>query len=249
MNEVLLQAIGFIAVMFFIISYQMKSNRVLFLFQLIGCLIFCLQFTLMGAYTGALSLLVNILRNTLLLKAEKWAWVRSNITLAAIIALLILITACTWAGWISLLPFFSVAITSIGYWTNDPKEIRYSQLVGSPCTLIYDCLIHSWGGAISETVTIISIIVSIKRFGWAGSGKENSKVYKRISKIQGGTKMRITKNHIMIAAIVTVILAVISFLTFNNEAIYNVAVILTELSLLGFMALHITYIVPEKSFR
>ena len=38
--------------------------------------------------------------------------------------------------------------------------------MGSPCTLLYDVLIHSWGGVLSESITLISIIVSIIRFGW-----------------------------------------------------------------------------------
>ena len=59
MNELFIQAIGFVGVALFIISYQIRSNRALFLCQLMGCLVFCVQFFLMGAYTGALSLIVE----------------------------------------------------------------------------------------------------------------------------------------------------------------------------------------------
>ena len=86
--------------------------------------------------------------------------------LSSIAGLLIFITVWTWDGWISLLPFASVAITSIGYWTNNAQEIRLSQLIGSPCTLLYDAMVNSWGGMLSEAVALVSIIVSIKRFGW-----------------------------------------------------------------------------------
>ena len=173
MSEFAIQLIGFIGVAFFIASYQMRSNRLLFLFQLIGCLIFCVQFFIMGAYTGALSLIVNVLRNLLLLKINDWPWVKSKLTLSAIIALLVAITVYTWAGPLSLLPFFSVAITSIGYWTNNAQKIRLSQLIGSPCTLIYDALIRSWGGVLNESIALLSIIISIVRFGWKNLG-ENS---------------------------------------------------------------------------
>lgn len=173
MNEFAIQLIGFIGVAFFIASYQMRSNRLLFLFQLIGCLIFCVQFFIMGAYTGALSLIVNVLRNLLQLKLNDWPWVKSKLTLSAIIALLVAITVYTWAGPLSLLPFFSVAITSIGYWTNNAQKIRLSQLFGSPCTLVYDALIHSWRGVLNESIALLSIIISIVRFGWKNLG-ENS---------------------------------------------------------------------------
>ena len=179
MNEMMIQAVGFVAVAFYIISYQMRSNRKLFLFQLMGCLIFLIQFILLGAYTGALGLAVNILRNLLLLKVNDWPWVRSKKTLAAILVLLVGITVFTWDGWISLLPFISVSVTCIGYWTNSAKEIRLSQLIGSPCTLLYDGLVRSWGGLLAEAMTLASIIISIRRFGWSGmdskiSGAEKS---------------------------------------------------------------------------
>lgn len=173
MNEYMVQAIGFLGVALFIVSYQIRSNRALFLCQLMGCIVFCVQFFLMGAYTGAISLIVNIARNLLLIKSNDWKWAKSQVTLAAIILLLLVMTICTWAGWMSILPFVSVAVTSIGYWTQNAQKIRLSQLFGSPCTLLYDILVHTWGGAVCEAITILSIIISIVRFGWRNLGKES----------------------------------------------------------------------------
>ena len=175
MNGYIVQGIGFVAVAFFILSYQMKSNRLLFLFQLIGCSIFVVQFGVLGAYTGALSLLINILRNVLLLKANVWTWVRSKKTMLGIITLLVAFTIWTWNGWISLLPLASVGVTTVGYWTDNAQKIRLSQLMGSPCTLLYDVLIHSWGGVLSESITLVSIILSIIRFGWKNLNDDSFK--------------------------------------------------------------------------
>ncbi len=47
MNEYIIQGIGFFGVALFILSYQIRSNRALFLCQLLGCLVFCVQFFLM----------------------------------------------------------------------------------------------------------------------------------------------------------------------------------------------------------
>ena len=71
----------------------------------------------------------------------------------------------------SILPFISVAVTSIGYWTNNAQKIRLSQMIGSPTVLVYDFLIRSWGGVLNESIVIISIIVSIMRFGWKNMGE------------------------------------------------------------------------------
>ena len=72
-----------------------EIQQKLFMFQLMGCLIFLVQFILLGAYTGAVGLAVNILRNLLLLKAKEWPWVKSKITLSALLVLLIGTTALT----------------------------------------------------------------------------------------------------------------------------------------------------------
>ena len=115
MSEFVVQAIGFVGVAFFIASYQIKSNKALFLCQMIGCLIFCVQFFIMGAYTGAVSLIINIIRNLLLVKRKEWKWVDRKSTMLVILALLTAMTIYTWDGIISLLPFIMVAVTTIGY--------------------------------------------------------------------------------------------------------------------------------------
>ena len=171
-NMIIIQCIGFIGVLLFVISYQIKSNKGLFLTQMLGCMMFCIQFFLMGAYTGAITLIINIIRNILLLKSKDWKWAKSKIVMVIILIALVVSTVYTWNGPVSLLPFVSIAVTTIGYWSNNALKIRLSQMIGSPCYLVYDVLIQSWGGVVSESIAIISIIVSIIRFGWKNLADE-----------------------------------------------------------------------------
>ena len=146
--DILVQAIGFLGLLFFFISFQVKTNKRFFVMQTLGCLTFSLQFALLGAFSGALSLLVNITRNAMLTKYNESALVR-------------------WSGPISLLPVATTVAGTIGYWTNNARNIRIANLaVNSPCMLLYDVLVKSWGGALNEAVTLVSIIISIIRFGW-----------------------------------------------------------------------------------
>ncbi len=174
MSDLAIQAIGFVGVAFFIASYQIKSNKALFLCQMIGCLVFCVQFFIMGAFTGAISLIINIIRNLLLVKRADWKWVDRKSTMLVILALLTATTIYTWDGIISLLPFILVAVTTIGYWSNNAQKIRLSQFIGSPCVLLYDALVGSWGGVLNETITLVSIIISVIRFGWKNMGRPDS---------------------------------------------------------------------------
>ena len=169
MQAYIVQGIGFVAVAAFILSYQIKSNRWLFLLQLIGSGLFCLQFFLLDAFSGCLSLAVNILRNALMMKYDDWKWVRQKWCPVAITGLFTVILIVTWNGPVSLLAFIASVSSTFVYWTNSPRNIRLVNLVcASPCWLIYDVIVHSWGGLVSESITLLSILVSIWRFGWKG---------------------------------------------------------------------------------
>ena len=167
--EIVVQGIGFVAVAAFILSYQIQSNRRLFLLQLVGSALFCLQFFLLNAFSGCLSLAVNILRNAMMMKYNDWKWVQQKWCPAVITALFTVILVFTWNGPVSLLAFIASVSSTFVYWTNSPRNIRLVNLFcASPCWLIYDVIVHSWGGLLSETITLISILVSIFRFGWKG---------------------------------------------------------------------------------
>lgn len=166
MNDIIIQAIGFLALLAFMISYQIKSNRALFLIQMAGVVLFALQFMLLGAYSGCLSLFLTAIRNIMMSKYEKVGWIRNKICPVIICILFAVILVFTWAGPISMLAFIASAVSTMYYWTNDARKLRLANLfVSSPCWIIYDLIVGSIGGVISESFTMISIVVSIYRFG------------------------------------------------------------------------------------
>ena len=99
--------------------------------------------------------------------AAKSRVVRWKGWIAVFSALTLTIALLTWNGWISFLPVIGTIAGTIGYWTNNAKKIRLANLVAnSPCMLAYDALVGSWGGVLNESVIMISIVISILRFGW-----------------------------------------------------------------------------------
>lgn len=174
-NPIIIQGIGFVGVLFFILSYQIKSNKMLFLMQLLGTVTFCCQFLLLGATSGAANLIGIIVRNALLMKYRDWAWIRSKWTEIIFLLFFTIAFIATWQGPISLLPYAAVVGTTIAYWTDNAQKIRLGNLVcGSPCWLAYDSLIGSWAGVLNESITLGSILVSIWRYGWKAMGRSDS---------------------------------------------------------------------------
>ena len=167
MKEIIIQGIGFLGLLAFIVSYQIKSNRKLFLIQMVGVLLFASQFLLMGAFSGCFSLFLTAVRNILMSKYKDWQWLKHKVCPVLICLLFTVILIFTWAGPISLLAYVASVVSTIFYWTNDARKLRLANLfVCSPCWIIYDVIVGSIGGVASESLTMISIIISIYRFGF-----------------------------------------------------------------------------------
>lgn len=166
-DNFMVQAIGFLGALLFFISFQTKTNKSLFVMQTLGCLTFCVQFILLGALSGCLSLFINIIRNMMLTKYNDYKIIRWKGWIFVFSMLSLLAALLTWNGWESILPVTGTVAGTIGYWTNNAKNIRIANLaVNSPCMLLYDALVKSWGGVLNESIAIISILISVMRFGW-----------------------------------------------------------------------------------
>ena len=167
MSDVLFQGIGFIGVFLFVLSYQFKSNRMLLICQISGSCMFILQFVLLGAYIGAVNLIITLVRNLLVMNRERFSWARSWWLCAGLIGTGLVFLVLFWNGPMSVLPFMALAGSTLGYWTGSAQYIRLSNLIcASPCWLSYDLLVGSWGGVACEIITVVSALISIYRYGW-----------------------------------------------------------------------------------
>ena len=167
MHSFITQLFGFLAMGAFLASYQTKSNRPLFFWQIIGILCFITQYYLLGAITGCMSLCICLLRNIMLYHRSQWTWVQWKGWVPIIISLLFLVMVFNWNGIQSLFSFIAPTIGTICYWQNNAGKIRLGNLFGvSPCWLIYDCFSGSIGGICNEIFCITSILISVWRFGW-----------------------------------------------------------------------------------
>ena len=163
----LIQIIGWLGMASFLASYQLKSNKGLFLLQMLGAFLFCVQFCLLGAYSGCFSLAAILLRCIMLTNYKKYAWIRWKGWIFIFSAYFLAVMILTWNGPVSILAFIASVVSTVFYWTNNPWKIRACNLFcASPCWLAYDLIVGSFGGAANEGFAMISIIISIVRFGW-----------------------------------------------------------------------------------
>ena len=169
MIKIIANGFGVLSTLCFIISFQIKSNKALFVMQSIANVFYGTQFYLLGARGGLFNMGMQILRNMLLIRIEQWTWLKWKgwAPLFCVPSLIYMIF--TWSGPLDLLPFIPYTVGTFAYWTNDAKMFRLSEIVAvSPAWLLYDFITEAYGGMLTEIVIRASVIVSIIRFGWNG---------------------------------------------------------------------------------
>lgn len=173
MNDLIIQGIGLLGVISFVISYQMKTNRHLFMCQLAANGFFIIQFVLLSAYTGCINLFLMCIRNFLMMNYDRWEWVKGKWWGYTLIGLAAIGMIITWNGPISLLPLTALTGGTLLYMTNNAQKIRMANLFCCcPAWITYDFFVHSWTGMLNESIMIVSILVSIYRYGWKEMNKE-----------------------------------------------------------------------------
>ena len=112
---------------------------------------------------------MQIFRNMLLIKIEKWTWLKWKGWPAIFCIPSLIYMIFTWNGLLDLLPFIAYSAGTFMFWTNSAKMLRLSELVCvSPAWMVYDIITGAYGGVLNELVILGSVVVSIVRFGWKG---------------------------------------------------------------------------------
>lgn len=173
--DMIAQGFGLLGTASYLISFQIRRNRLFFVFQCLGSVFFVLNFFMLGAYTGCLLNLINIVRAAVLAGEKK---VHHPVVLWGIQLLYCLVTVFTFNGWVSIIALLPQIAMTFVMWKENGKHIRYVQLFfTSPCWLVHNLVVNSIGGVICEICTMTSTIISIFRFrrsGYDTEKKENN---------------------------------------------------------------------------
>ncbi len=161
------QALGIVAVILGFITYQMRSQKALLVVNMITCAVFCAHYLLIGAISGFALNAVGFVRNIVYTNRDKklfaspvWPYVFGAVMLLAGIL--------TWQDWRSVLMVCALVINSLALSLKNPQHIRFSLLITCPLVLIYDLLLHSYGGMVYEGMSIVSSVIGIVRFRKTG---------------------------------------------------------------------------------
>ncbi len=161
--EIVAQIIGILALSHAVTSFQLKTHKMILLFQLIATALFVVHYALLEAHTGAILNAVAMIRSVVFINKDK-AWAKNIAWLIFFCAVSIGTGVLTWDGSIiSILPVFGMLFTTVAFWIKNPKYVRMTAFPSSPLWLVYNIRCQAFGGAITEVINMISIIVAMIR--------------------------------------------------------------------------------------
>ncbi len=182
--DILIQAIGFIAIGVNLIAVQFNKYSTIILFKTIGSLLFVLQYIFLGAYTGMIMDIIGSIRNIIFSSNVKNN--RSNRNAVIVFSLLTAILGITtivltwdvseirWTDnvkfatilmvFISILSIIAKLLSTVAYSIKSPHTIRMLNIPSCSCWLVYNLVVFSIAGFVNEVMTICSIIIAEIRF-------------------------------------------------------------------------------------
>lgn len=161
--DFLIQLIGFAGLATSIAAFQFKKHRSIVLCKMASELIFALQYILLGAWTAAVLDGISVIRNTLYTNFVK----RGRSTTPIIVGFCLFVIATgivTFDGWLSLLPIAAKLLTTISYGMKKEKLLRFITLPSCIMWTIYNLQVGSLGGALGDTLTLISLLIGIYKY-------------------------------------------------------------------------------------
>lgn len=146
------QLIGFIAWLLLAFSYYRKDTNHILVFQIISTILFCLHYLLLGAYSGLLICVYEVIRDYAYYKTDQ-----DNYIFFGSIVVYAISAYVTFTSILDLFPYLASLIDGF-FLTKKRVIVVLGAIVTYTLWLIYDLYAKSYSGAITDGIIILSNI-------------------------------------------------------------------------------------------
>ena len=160
MSELVAQAVGVVAYIILMCSYQMRKKPQILFMQVISSIAFAVHFYLLGGMSAVLCNTISVFVLVLIFYFEKKKY-KKTILIIIMTPLLLAIAFLTYENLYSILPIISSLLILVSFLLNDENKIRVIGVVGNTLWLIYGIIYKSYPAMLFETLTIITTIFAI----------------------------------------------------------------------------------------
>ena len=184
---ILSNVICLIALVFAAISFFVKERNKLLVYQLICNFFYIASLVLLGAWTGAITMIVGMAFVATVFFLEKFDKPKSVWLLVALLGAMIAITALTWAGPISLLPFVSNLVFKWGTWQPSKKVFLCTQIFVSSVMIFYNMHYLLLSAVLIEVLALVIAVIALMELIRKNLEGDNMKIEKMFKKLKGHT--------------------------------------------------------------
>lgn len=165
------QVIGFAAFAISILAYHKNKKEKILGSMVVSNILNLIHYLLLGAYTGFITKIIAIFRDSFIILKDKNKKYNKSIFLYIFIIIYITVSIITYKNIWSLFPLVAAIIYLIPIWNGNKKMVKQTALFCYFLWLAYNIFIFSLAGIISNIVSIIST-------GIAVYGEKNKKLEK-----------------------------------------------------------------------
>ncbi len=169
--QIFAQCIGLVGMALAFVSFQSKSSRGILFFQILASSVFSLHFFLLGAYTGMAMNLVGVARNAVSYCKDK-RWASGRCWMYVFIAAYLITGILTWESVFSIFPIVAMVLSTVAFWIKDANLLRLVYFPSSPCWLVYNIASRSVAGILTESFSLVSLLIAFIRFQLLGKEKK-----------------------------------------------------------------------------
>jgi hypothetical protein len=161
--QLLGHTIGFISVALFFYSYQRTKKSKIMIIQTVATALSCVQYLLIGAASGFTLNVVCIIRNFAFYYREKNN--KTDLVTPIAFAVAMAVVSCfSWEGIHSLLITLGLVVNTVCMGICNAKDFRKTILISSTLILVYNIFASSYSGILSESISLISVVIGIIRY-------------------------------------------------------------------------------------
>ncbi|MDR1100840.1 MAG: YgjV family protein [Clostridiales bacterium] len=160
----IVQSLGVITLIFYVVSLQMKKKENLLMMQIFSNIFFTAQYLLTNALTGAVQAILSILRGVVFYIFKKKDLPPSKTILGIFEVLVVATTVLTWKNIISVLPLIGMTTNLYGQWQDKMNMLRRMTIITSICWLVYELTCGMYTAMITEICIIVSGVIGLYRF-------------------------------------------------------------------------------------
>ncbi len=164
MKDILVQSVGWIALICSAISFQQKKRLGILLWQATATLVSSVYLFLLGAYEGACLDLLSFAGKMIFSKGGAVLGISLPVWRMVFLAAMLVAGILTWADIFSLLAILASCLSLLALSMKQPAKIRLISLFVSPCWIVYNWVYHAYPSILMECIALTSIIIGIIRY-------------------------------------------------------------------------------------